>query len=39
MGGNCGIRNAVVPADSKNATEGFCIEGIEAFLLSFGKCP
>ena len=26
-------------ADAHYAAEGFCVEGIEAFLLGFGKCP
>ena len=32
-GENWGVRDVVVPS------EGFCVEGIEAFHLSFGKCP
>ena len=31
--------NVIVPADAHNAAEGFCVEGVEAFLLGLGKCP
>ena len=39
LGENCGVCDVVEPADAHNAADGFCVERIEAFLLSFGKCP
>ena len=29
----------VIVADAHSAAESFCVEGVEAFLLGFGKCP
>ena len=34
---NRGGGDEIVPADAHYAAEGCCVEGIEAFLLSFGK--
>ena len=39
VGKNGGVRDVIVPADTHNVAEGFCVESIETFLLSFGKCP
>ena len=33
------VCDVIVPANAHYATEGFHVEGIEAFLLRFGKCP
>ena len=39
MDKNLGVCDVIVPADAHYAAEGFCVEGIQEFLLSFGKCP
>ena len=36
---NFPVSDEIVPADAHYAAEGFCVEGIEAFLLRFGKYP
>ena len=33
------VCDVIVPAEAHYAAEGFCVEGIKAFLLRFGKCP
>ena len=38
MGKNQGVRDVIVPADAHYAAEGFCVEDIETFHLSFGQC-
>ena len=39
MGENGGVHDIFVPAYTNVATEGFYVECIETFLLTFGKYP
>ena len=33
------MRESTEAFDVDNAAEEFCVEGVEAFLLTFGECP